>query len=99
MDFIYITIWHEDIGKCKICHNDNQYVINSLSVTKHLRRHGIGSSLINSAEDIIKKLGGDYAYLYVNAEDVWKYEWYKRLGYIDVDEAKEDGFFKMRKAL
>ena len=99
MNRVYITIWHEKYGKIQICHDDNQYIINSLRVMKALRKRGIGTELIKSAEDIIKKLGGYCSYLFVLEENVWLHDWYKRLGYADVDEVRDEGYFKMRKEI
>ena len=99
MNRVYITIWHEKYGKIQICHDDNQYIINSSRVMKALRKRGIGTELIKSAEDIIKKLGGDCAYLFVLGKNEWVHNWYKRLGYTDTDVECEDGYLKMKKKL
>jgi ribosomal protein S18 acetylase RimI-like enzyme len=96
---LYIEVRHQDKGYCNICKNTTEYIINSLHVRKSYQRQNIGTALIHKAEDTIKKLGGKYAYLYVRNIDRWQHEWYKRIGYLDINSKCDEGFVKMRKTL
>ena len=86
-------------GYCKITHNDEEYIIHSLCVLEDKRNQGIGTELLHSVEDIIFKLGGEYSYLYVREINEWLHEWYKRLGYVDMELECDPGFIKMCKKL
>ena len=86
-------------GSCEITHNDEEYIINTLYIPSSERKQGIGTELLHSVEDIIFKLGGEYCYLYVREIDKWLHEWYKRLGYVDMEIECDPGFIKMCKKL
>ena len=86
-------------GRCSITYDDKEYIINSLYVRNTNRRKKIGTELLHSAEEIIFKLGGEYSHLYVSEVDKWKHDWYKSLGYTDMEVECDSGFVKMNKKL
>ena len=94
-----IIYYKKTLNSCYVDFTENEYIINALKVLDGFKKQGIGTYLIKSAEDIIKKLGGDCAYLFVLGKNEWVHNWYKRLGCTDTDVECEDGYLKMRKEL
>lgn len=91
-----IIYYKKTLNSCYVDFTENEYIINALKVLDGFKKQGIGTYLIKSAEDIIKKLGGDCAYLFVLGKNEWVHNWYKRLGYTDTDVECEDGDIVIR---
>ncbi len=71
--------------------------IKGLAVHPSKQRQGLGTRLMEAAEQIIREQGFDEAQLWVEEEHKWQKEWYERLGYKVI--MQKDGYFKMRKLL
>lgn len=99
-NLIYIQILDiQNRGYCHINYCDNEYIIHSLNVTRPNRKKKIGTELLHSAEEIISKLGGEYSYLYVREANKWQHDWYKRIGYTDMEAECDSSFIRMKKKL
>ncbi|MEV1179305.1 GNAT family N-acetyltransferase [Nonomuraea sp. NPDC049784] len=55
--------------------------IELLAVTAQARRHGIGSSLLAAAEDLVRDRGGKLVYVKVRHDDAPRLRWYRIRGY------------------
>jgi len=70
-----------------------------LSVDENSRKQGVGTELQKIREEIGRKLGATTSCLWVK-KDTWMYNWYKRRGYEDwKDNKNEDNAIWMKKTL
>jgi len=73
--------------------------LNWLSVNVESRRQRLGTDLQEIRENIGRKLGAECSCLSVE-KDSWMHEWYKRRGYVDLnDDEDNENFTWMKKSL
>lgn len=76
---------NNDIAKASLYnYNDNRkiFYIANLNVKKEHRRKGYGLMLLKALESMAKSSYGDVVMLRCLRKS-WKYNWYKREGYVD----------------
>jgi N-acetylglutamate synthase-like GNAT family acetyltransferase len=83
---------------CVIFMNGDENIISSLRVNTSSCKKGLGTNLIQCAENTIKCLGGKVVILYVLPK-TWQYDWYKRIGYTDSTNQDVNGYIRMEKNL
>lgn len=86
----HIVVFDEErpIGTCRFFKENNHYTIGRVAVLKKYRNLHIGNSLLESAENEIKKLNGDLIVVHaqVRIRPFYEKQGYIQFGQIDDDE-------------
>lgn len=86
----HIVVFDEErpIGTCRFFKENNHYTIGRVAVLKKYRNLHIGNSLLESAENEIKKLHGDLIVVHaqVRIRSFYEKQGYIQFGQIDDDE-------------
>ena len=86
----HIVVFDEErpIGTCRFFKENNHYTIGRVAVLKKYRNLHIGNSLLESAENEIKKLNGDLIVVHaqVRVSPFYEKQGYIQFGQIDDDE-------------
>ena len=86
----HIVVFDEErpIGTCRFFKENNHYTIGRVAVLKKYRNLHIGNSLLESAENEIKKLNGDLIVVHaqVRIRPFYEKQDYIQFGQIDDDE-------------
>lgn len=86
----HIVVFDEErpIGTCRFFKENNHYTIGRVAVLKKYRNLHIGNSLLESAENEIKKLNGDLIVVHaqVRIRSFYEKQGYIQFGQIDDDE-------------
>ena len=86
----HIVVFDEErpIGTCRFFKENNHYTIGRVAVLKKYRNLHIGNSLLESAENEIKKLHGDLIVVHaqVRVSPFYEKQGYIQFGQIDDDE-------------
>ena len=86
------------IGTCRFFKENNHYTIGRVAVLKKYRNLHIGNSLLESAENEIKKLNGDLIVVHaqVRIRPFYEKQGYIQFGQIDDDEGVPHVWMKKR---
>ena len=92
-----VTIMADNCGIVQIYFENGYHygLIEGLKVDPNKRRKGIGTALMEKAEELNRAKGFDELQLKVQKDHTYQFEWYKRLGYKVIIE--DDDYYTMRK--
>jgi len=82
-------------------YNEDETIVylDMLDVSESYRKKGIATKLQEMREEIGRKLGATFSYLWV-FKDTWMYDWYVRRGYLPIgDYENEKNAVWMKKKL
>lgn len=82
--------WYDD--------DDETVYISNLKVDKKSRKKGVGTDLMNMAENTAFDLGANTIYIWARKSS-WMHDWYERLGYVDFKDHKNKGMIWMKKMI
>lgn len=100
-DWVIVFEQNGVLGYAIIIIDQGSALLDNIAVDRSSQRRGIGNALINHVELHLQRLGYSEYKLYTNAAMVENVLWYRRLGFAETRQVKEQGFDRiyMRKFL